>query len=434
MTGAGHDDSPGPGGRGVVAIVGAGITGLVLAHELARRGVDFVVLESAGRVGGVIRSAVVDGHLLEWGPQRSRLIGPLAALVKELGLEDQVILAPTGLPLLVYAAGRLRTVPFSAGAWLTGDLLSAGGKVRALLEPFTAGPRDQESVAAYFTRKLGRQAYERLAGPLYGGLYASDPADMVMGLSLGHVLREFGVGRSLALALLKRGGAISPPAACSFRDGLATLPRALHRRHAGRVRLETPVEHLRRAGDGYLLETPGGTIEARHLVVTTPAPVAARLLGAVAPEAAGRIATLNYNPLAVVHLHAEHGVPEGLGYQVAFGEPLRTRGVTFNHSLFGRTGVYTAYLGGARHPGVVDLPDDQVGRLAVDEFAQVTGAAATVLSVARERMPAWDRSWAALAGLSLPPNLHLAANWQSRPGIPGRLAQARALADRLAAS
>ena len=54
-------------------------------------------------------------------------------------------------------------------------------------EPFTRAPDPDETVARLFTRKLGRQAYERLIGPLYGGLYASDPADMIVGLSVGHV-------------------------------------------------------------------------------------------------------------------------------------------------------------------------------------------------------------------------------------------------------
>jgi oxygen-dependent protoporphyrinogen oxidase len=46
-------------------------------------------------------------------------------------------------------------------------------------------------------------------------------------------------------------------------------------------------------------------------------------------------------------------------------------------------------------------------------------------------MPAWDRTWAATEKLDLPRGLHFAANWRSRPGIPGRLADAAQLADRL---
>ncbi|HET7321132.1 MAG TPA: protoporphyrinogen oxidase, partial [Longimicrobiaceae bacterium] len=230
----------------MIAIVGGGVTGLGLAHQLAARGVEHVVLEGEERPGGVMRSGRVDGHLLEWGPQRTRLTAAMGELVARLGIADEVITAPPGLPLYVYRAGRLRRVPFSAADFLRTDLFSPAAKVRVLLEPFTAGARPEESVGSFFERKVGRQAYENLLGPLYGGLYASDPADMVVGLSLGHALREFGIRRSLLRPLLKRRGHLDPPPAVSFREGMQTLPLALHRANEENVRLATPVLRMRR--------------------------------------------------------------------------------------------------------------------------------------------------------------------------------------------
>jgi protoporphyrinogen/coproporphyrinogen III oxidase len=69
----------------------------------------------------------------------------------------------------------------------------------------------------------------------------------------------------------------------------------------------------------------------------------------------------------------------------------------------------------------------------VSEFREATGYDGAVLSVEREAMPAWDRSWAAIQALALPRGLHIAANWESRPGMPGRLHQAKRLAEKLAA-
>ena len=66
--------------------------------------------------------------------------------------------------------------------------------------------------------------------------------------------------------------------------------------------------------------------------------------------------------------------------------------MTFNDSLFGRSGVYTAYLGGAKRPEVVEWSDERLGAAAVAEFRAVTGYDARPLAVARERMPAWDLS------------------------------------------
>src|SRR5690606_32411205 len=103
--------------------VGAGITGLAIADSLRRRGIPHVVLEAADRVGGVIRSGLVDGSLLEWGPQRTRLTAPVRGLVESLGIADQVITAPAGLPLYVYSRGRLRAVPFSLAEFLRSDIV-----------------------------------------------------------------------------------------------------------------------------------------------------------------------------------------------------------------------------------------------------------------------------------------------------------------------
>ena len=419
----------------MIVVVGGGITGLALGHALQSRGADFVVLEAQPRAGGVIRSARVDGRVLDWGPQRTRLAKGITGLVSALELQDEVITAPEGLDLFVYRDGKLRTVPFTPRDFAVSDIVSTAGKLRMLLEPFTAGPRGNERVSDFFERKLGREVYEALIAPLYGGLYASDPADMEVGLSLIHVLREFGIGRSLLFPLLRRGGRISPPPACSFREGMQTLPDALARVLGDRLRLETRARAVVRVGEGWRVELEDGAgpsaLDAAAVVLTCPAPAAAELLGPVAPEAAAVIGGLRYNPLGVVHLDAETNL-RGLGFQVAFTERTRPlRGVTFNDSLFGRHNLYTVYLGGALRPDVADLPLDALAELAAQEFRATTGFEGRPLSAQHERVPAWDVSWRGLADVVLPTGLRVAGNWRSRPGLPGRLAEAERLASEL---
>lgn len=408
----------------MIVVIGGGITGLLLGRELEARGADYVVLEASSLPGGVIRSAEVEGRVLDWGPQRARLTRGLRRVVQELELTRDVVEARPGLDLFVYRGGRLRRVPFSAAAFLTSDIVSLSGKLRLALEPFTAAADPGERVSDYFTRKVGRELYETLIAPLYGGLYGSDPADMEVGLSLIHVLREFRVNRSLIIPFLRRGGAVRPPAACTFRDGMQTLPRAIASSLGDRLRLNTPVRSVRPVGAGWRVESDDESFDAAKVVFTTPAPVTTTLLQDAAPDVAEAVGTLRYNPLAVVHLDAETDL-EGLGFQVAFTEPrMSLRGVTYNDSLFGRKNLYTAYLGGARHPEVATLDEEVLAARAVEEFGVCTGFDARAISVRHERMPAWDVSWRALRGLQLPQGLHLAANWWSRPGLPGRLAEA----------
>jgi oxygen-dependent protoporphyrinogen oxidase len=415
----------------VIAIVGGGITGLAVGWELGRRGADCVVLESAAEPGGVIRSREVEGRVLDMGPQRTRLTPAMSTLVDDLGLSTELVTAPADLDLFVYSRGRLRRVPFGLGGVLTSSVVRPRAKLRAALEPFTRAADPGERVGAFFRRKFGDELYEVVIGPLYGGLYASDPEDMEVGLSLMHVLRELGVGRSLLLTLLRRGGRLSPPPACSFREGMQALPRALATRLDDRLRLDCPVSRLERSGDGWRLETGAGTIQAEAVVFTTPADVTACIVAEAAPEVGAALGMLTYNPLAVVHLDAETDL-RGFGFQVSFTErDFALRGVTFNDSLFGRRNVHTAYLGGAHRPDVVSMPDDDIADAAMTDFRRCTGEDARPLAVTRQRVAAWDVSWRAIEGLEAPAGLRFAGSWRSRPGIAGRLAEARSVAAQL---
>ena len=413
----------------MVGIIGGGISGLAVAQGLGRHAIPHVVLEADEQVGGVMRTLVVDGVPLDVGPQRTRLTRDVATLVEAAGLQDQIVRADEELPLWVYRDGKLRRVPFRLSDALTTDLLGIGAKVRILLEPFTGGLKPEETVAGFFTRKFGREAYENLIGPLYGGLYASDPSRMYARHGLRITLDHFGVEGSLLLAMLRRGGeARRAVETISFEKGLQALPRALAGRDDVTVRTGTTAQSLlRSAGGGWQLRVvehgAEDVLDLDRVVLSCPSDAAASLLETVDPESARRIGRLNTNRLAVVHLQSELAA-EGFGYQVAFGEELETRGCTWNASIFDRPGVFTCYLGGMKHPELVEWPDERIATTARREFELVTGSDARVLHVARTYVPAWDASWDALDGLALPAGIHLCSNWSARPGIPGRAVQA----------
>jgi protoporphyrinogen/coproporphyrinogen III oxidase len=431
----------------MIGIVGAGITGLSLSVFLDARGVEHEILEAAGRTGGVIRSSSHEGRILDHGPQRTRVSPPVAEMIRILGLGDRMVQVPPDIPLFVFRRGKLRQVPFRPGDLLRTDLLTTRGKLRLLLEPFTGPYRQGETVGAFLTRKFGREAYEGVMGPLFGGLYGSDPGEMYVRHSLAETMGSFGVSKSIMGGfLLGRFNRAATPPATSFVNGMQEFTDAMEARVRDRLHLGMGAVGVRPMdqgpGPGSLGEMPeaGWVVttergEERHydqVVVTIPADPAADLLEGVAPDAAARLRHLHYNRLAMVHMVGDDGDLHGLGYQVAYGEGLRTRGVTWNASALGRRGVYTAFLGGARDPAMLERTDEEIGEVARTEFEAVTGCRTQVVAVTRTRVPSWDRSWEALEGLDLPPGLHLCTNYESRVGIPGRLARARGLAATLA--
>ena len=416
----------------MIGIVGGGISGLVLAFELRRLGVDVTVWEAASIPGGVMRSQFHGDLVLELGPQRARLSDQFRQLVESVGLTGELVTAPTDLPLYVYHRGRLRRAPLSFSQAVTTDLLPWWAKARVLAEPLTAGPRVGERVGPFLRRKFGGAAYRALLGPLYGGLYASDPDCMPVRHALQRTLVELGVGRSILWRMFRGTALAAESAFCSFRGGLGSLPLAITEKLEGSVRLETPVRALRREGGGWEVTLDGAEIvRADAVVLTCPSDASSHLLGGAYPEEAARLSALRYNPLALVYLKAETKL-HGLGYQVAFGEALETRGVTWNDSLFARPGLYTAYLGGMKNPALCDWDDGRIAEIAREEFEVATGYRAEAVHVSRTRIPAWDETWDGLEGVKWPRDLHICSNYTARPGILGRITEAKRLAATLA--
>jgi oxygen-dependent protoporphyrinogen oxidase len=416
-----------------VGIVGAGITGLTLSYHLDERGIDHVVLEAGDEPGGIIRSSTVDGNVLEHGPQRARLTGPIEELVDELDLHDATVTADPALPMFVYANGSLGTVPFSITKFFTTDLLSWRGKLRLLAEPLTSQGREDEMAAELFTRKFGEEAYKNFIGPLFGGIYGSDPAEMPAGYAPSPILKLERRSGSLLRPALETAleNERNPP--LTFEEGLQQLPRAIAREVDEYVHYERPVQGVQETAEGYAIETETGDELVDRVVITSPADVSADLLEDVAPDAADRLDRLNYNPLAVVHLYAETD-HEGFGYQVRRDEGLHTLGVSWNGKLFDRDGVYTAFLGGMDEPELLEEDDETLGRIATEEFEDVMGEPAEVINITRldRGFPAWDRSWAATDELEFPDGIRLATNYTARMGIPSRLREAKQLAETFA--
>lgn len=415
-----------------IGVVGAGITGLSLTYALAQQGVDSVGFEANDEPGGVIRSRRVDGRLLEFGPQRIRLTPPLADLVADLDLDDEVVRADPSLPLYVFADDRLRRVPFGVREFLATDLLTTREKVRLLAEPLTSTGSSDEMAADYLARKFGTGAYEKMIGPLFGGIFGSDPSRMPVRYSLSGLLAAEERWGSLLVAGLSRIRNRDRPPAASFGNGLQRLPQALYEATADRFSLETPVTGITESDGRYRIHTPTETTAVDHVVVTAQASVAADLLAEVAEGAAG-LGDLNYNPLAMVHLEADLEM-DAMGYQICRDAGLDTLGVTWNASLFDRDSTYTAFLGGMWNPRLLEESDERLGEIAAREFETVTGAEAEPVAVTRHvaGFPAHDESWTALDALSLPPGVHLPTNYTGRLGIGGRVRQARQLAATLA--
>src|SRR5256885_12411469 len=210
-----------------VNIIGAGISGLYCAWTLKQHGVDAVILETTQRAGGVIRTENIEGYQIEWGPNSIQPAPAALKLIDEAGLWNDLLPPDPHAPRYIYLNRRLRKFPFGP--------LSFGGIARILAEPFirSKSPQD-ESVRDFLIRRFGRQAHDRLAGPLFTGIYATDTAQLSVAAVLPRMLEMERNYRSLTAAMVRSFSRRAPAVAAtkprprgftlSFSNGLEMLP------------------------------------------------------------------------------------------------------------------------------------------------------------------------------------------------------------------
>jgi oxygen-dependent protoporphyrinogen oxidase len=378
-----------------VAVIGAGISGLACAYRLQQAGVDVVVLESSNRPGGLIDSVEKDGLLFEAGPQSFQGTDELLALIRELGIERELQKADPRAPRYVFLHGHLRKVPMSPQALLISSLLRPGSRWKIASEAFkrTKPPSEEETVASFVRRKFGHEILEYLVAPFVSGVYAGDAEQLSLKAafpSLDEWEREYGSVLRGAMKSRPPKAKRGQSALCSFRRGIATLPRAMADKLGERLQTGTSVLEIQRGGDAesisYEIRAHRQGREQRAavsaVVVATPAYTAGTLLGSLSPYLAHVLCGIPYAPVAVVaanYYRRQIGDPlEGFGFLVPRGEKIRTLGTVWNSSLFpgrAREGMVTmtSFIGGATDVDVVKHSEEEIARIVQDENARILG-------------------------------------------------------------
>lgn len=356
-----------------IVVIGAGITGLAAAHrlvELARvREVplEVLLLEASSRVGGIIKTEIQrtesDDFLLERGPDSFISEKPEAInLAERLGLTSQLIQTNKDhRRSFIVRDGRLRPVPegfqlmapSSLWPFITSDVFSWAGKVRMALDlvlPRKALKRStDESLASFVTRRLGKEALERMAQPMVGGIYSADPEKLSLRATLPRFLEMESTDRSLILGLWRRArhqnGAQRQSTSgaryslfLSFANGMQTLVDQLGASlPAGAIHLNTRVSSLAYDGLSSLWTTTldsGQPISSDALCLALPSYIAASLLRDASPTISRELEEIEYESTATVNLayhRADIKHPlDGFGFVVPYVENRSIMACTFS--------------------------------------------------------------------------------------------------------
>ncbi|MDX3859647.1 protoporphyrinogen oxidase [Streptomyces europaeiscabiei] len=399
---------------GHVVVIGAGIAGLAAAHGLLDRGARVTVLEASDRVGGKLLPGEIAGARVDLGAESMLARRPEAvALAREVGLADR-LRPPATATASLWTGGALRPMPKGHVMGVPGTASALSGVLSdeglARIERDADLPRtevgDDVAVGEYVAARLGREVVDRLVEPLLGGVYAGDAYRISMRSAVPQLYQAARTHISLTEAvrgIQERAAAArqTGPVFMGIEGGVGQLPLAVAesvRARGAEIGTRTPVTGLRReASGGWRVVTGDRVLHVDAVVVAAPAPVAADLLRAEAPEAAAELSGVEYASMALVTLAYRRGdltLPEGSGFLVPPVEGRTIKASTFSSQKWGWIAdenpdllVLRTSVGRYGETAILDHDDAHLVDVSRTDLREATGLSATPLET---RVTRWD--------------------------------------------
>jgi protoporphyrinogen/coproporphyrinogen III oxidase len=448
-----------------VVIIGGGLTGLVTAFWLRKKGIDALIIEKDNKPGGVIRTLREQGFVYETGPNTGVLSHPeVAMLFDELGTKCK--LEPADISAkkrLIWKNDRWHPLPSGLMEAIKTPLFSNADKSRILLEPFRKRGKDPfESLESMVKRRLGQSFLDYAIDPFISGIYAGDPSYLVPRYALPKLYAlEQKYGSFIRGALMKKLEKKDEMEKKATREvfsvegGLDNLTGALES-EIGTPNIRTGVSGsvVTPFNNGYLIcgDSCGKDmkVQARYVISTIGSYGLAELLPFLNGDDLSLINNLRYSGVIQITM----GFNKWTGMDVrAFGglvpsiEKRKILGILFPSSFLKKRApeegaLLSVFMGGYRNPEMLEMPDERITEMALKEtetMMQLDACVPDLLKLHRYKhaipqygINSMQRLEAIVRLQSEHRGLILAGNIQEGIGMSDRIRQGKRLAGHIA--
>jgi oxygen-dependent protoporphyrinogen oxidase len=388
-----------------VVIIGGGISGLAAAFYLQKtakeQNLPIVVqlIEASHRLGGKMQTIVRDGFTIERGPdsflERKTSVVKLA---KEVGMDDKLVHNSTGKSYVLVneklhsmPGGSIMGIPTKLGPFITTDLFSVPGKLRAaadLILPRSESGKDQ-SLGQFFRRRLGNEVVENLIEPLLSGIYAGDIDQLSIMSTYPQFYEVEQKYRSLIVGMKKAtlSQAKQPVAKektkgafLTFKTGLQSFAEAIEAKLAPDSILKGHrVEKITRMNHHYEIYLNNSkTLTADCIIAATPHKVTQamfsdyRFFDPFKSVPSTSVATI---ALAFPKEAIKHDI-DGTGFVVSRNNDYSITACTWTHKKWAHSVpegkvLLRCYVGRAGDETIVDLSDDRIIKIVLDDLREI---------------------------------------------------------------
>ena len=356
-----------------VAIIGGGISGLSTAwfleqqlrcdEHFAGQAVEIELFESNDRLGGKIQTHRQDGLIMELGAESFLSRKPHGmALCQDLGILDRLQgTRPDTRKTFVWWQDRLHALPEGLSGFvpaklqplLKTSLLSPLAKARFLLEYFLPPKKSksdnaecqEESIASFISRRLGRQTYQRLVQPLLCGIYCGDGEQLSLRAAYPELQKLEQEHGSLLRGLKRKQAQAATsewPAFVTFSGGMSDLIEAVAEQlQSTTVTSSAAINEILPVEQGYQLNfaapmSPQSSDMFDTVIATTSSRISSKLLANADSELANELAGIPHVSTMAVNLWYEadqidHDL-DGYGFVVPSQQQRGVTAVTWTSS------------------------------------------------------------------------------------------------------
>ena len=383
-----------------VVIVGAGISGLTTAYALLNSfqfsvlssQFDVTVYEADSRPGGKIWSDKTDDFLCEKGvngfldnkPKTLQLCG-------YLGLEP-LKSSDNARRRFIFSSGKLNQLSESPLSFLKSDLISWRGKLRMIYELIAPKGPEDETVADFVIRRLGKESLEKLIDPMCSGIFAGDPYKMSikhcfprikeLEQNYGSLIREMIKLQKEKKKLQTHEKVSAAPTGnlTSFYNGAQTITDELAARLEKRIKFGVSVKGLEKDGSRYKVHTSQGIDNADIVVLASPAHASSEIIRDFDIKLSKVLSEIPYAPVSVVCFGYKrekvlHSL-QGFGFLIPHTEGKKILGTLWDSSIFPNRApegyvLLRNMIGGAKSPELAMLDDNAIIGAVFDELRPI---------------------------------------------------------------
>lgn len=288
----------------MIAIIGAGISGLSLGHYLLKNGKkDFIIYEKEKGTGGKMKTSSWNSINLEHGPNTLMSTPLLVDFIKDLNLDKEIVYPDEAIVKQRYIKqnGKITQLPSAPPQLLFSKILGLKSKASAVGDLFFKPKpvKEKETVAEFFRNHFTDEVVKQLVTPFCRGIYATAPEQLILRTTfpkLAEIQEKYGS----VIKGLQKTKSVEKRKVFTLNGGMKQLTATLTKELKNHI-ISEEVTELKVQNGEYLVQTALASKIFSKVVLSLPAYEAQSLIKPHLPKLAVSLSKINYAKLHVQH-------------------------------------------------------------------------------------------------------------------------------------